>query len=827
MKKFKIQLALCLIFSLNLTFAQLNIGGIPYSFKASYSYLLKEKIPIISLEKQDNSLLKLNAELKQKKDEPWQFGKNIQKTIDVKQKSSITELPNGKLYQLSIFSEDALTINLRFSSYKVPENAVLYIYTKDKSDFIGGFSNQNNRGNGIFSTGLLNGDQIILEYFEPYYAEFEGKLIIDRITHGFRGINDYTKSFGSSGDCNMNVECDDGTWDDEVRSVCMLLTGGSAFCTGSLINNTAQDGKPYVLSANHCYRDPSDMIFWFNWESETCENPLISPSRDVLSGAELIARASESDFMLLEMYDEPPFDYNVFYSGWNAEEETASSTVCIHHPSGDIKKISYDDDPPVTDDYSPMAENTHWRVVWDRETTTEPGSSGSPLFDENRQIIGQLHGGFASCQNLDEADWYGKFSYSWENGTRPDSRLKDWLDPLGYEVKSFPGYDPNLPLYDTDAQMLIISSPEDYYFTENSFVPVITVRNRGINELISFTINYSVDDDASMQFDWTGILASGESTEISLPELIVSSGEHIFKAFTSQPNGLADEFMLNDSLSKTFYVYDQIFFDDFENAGTWYLTGEYEIGEPKGLGGSSGNPDPDQAFSQSNVLGLDLTGLGQFPGDYEQSIGLYEEYAQSPAINCINYENVVLSFMRYLGSESNRYDQLIIEAETEDSSMIIWENPQSNLSETEWSKQVYDISKIADGNKIIIRYKTTSTDETNHFCGWNIDDFTVSGIISKEPILENISLLVYPNPARDYFYVELEGDISEEIHVRIFDVFGRIVYSKHFDQNEIQRIDSDKIRNILFIEPAFRTAGVFIISVKTSNSEHIEKILIP
>jgi hypothetical protein len=70
----------------------------------------------------------------------------------------------------------------------------------------------------------------------------------------------------------------------------------------------------------------------------------------------------------------------------------------------------------------------HWRVIW-FAGITEQGSSGSPLINNSRRVIGQLYGGNSSCTALDSADWYGKFSVSWNNSTNPKRRLSDWLDP--------------------------------------------------------------------------------------------------------------------------------------------------------------------------------------------------------------------------------------------------------------------------------------------------------------------------------------------------------------------------------------------------------------
>jgi hypothetical protein len=61
---------------------------------------------------------------------------------------------------------------------------------------------------------------------------------------------------------------------------------------------------------------------------------------------------------------------------------------------------------------------------------TEPGSSGSPLYDAAGRFIGQLHGGASACgatgDNL--SDIYGRFSVSWTGGGTNSTRLSNWLD---------------------------------------------------------------------------------------------------------------------------------------------------------------------------------------------------------------------------------------------------------------------------------------------------------------------------------------------------------------------------------------------------------------
>lgn len=263
---------------------------------------------------------------------------------------------------------------------------------------IGAFTSRNNKSHGKFATELVKGDEIVLEYYEPSHVTRAGEISISRVVHAYRNffkgmskssLNKIT-GFGDSGACNNNVHCEEAAdWQDEVRSVGMIvLDNGTRLCTGSLINNVKENYAPYFLTANHCLEGDLDTwVIWFNYESSSCNNPQQEPTAQTLVGASLKANNSASDFALLILDETPPLDYNVYYNGWSNINTAPSSSVCIHHPSGDIKKISYEDDQATSSSWAGTPENSHWRVVWD-DGTTEGGSSGSPLYNPDHRVVG-------------------------------------------------------------------------------------------------------------------------------------------------------------------------------------------------------------------------------------------------------------------------------------------------------------------------------------------------------------------------------------------------------------------------------------------------------
>jgi hypothetical protein len=378
---------------------------------------------------------------------PWRFGENLPADLGLMNAGIWETLPSGtRIWQLGIHSPGAYSINLTFNRYRLPPGAELYVYNADRTFVIGAFTDANNQQDRYFATTPIPGDSIIIEYVEPAEPAFAGELHLETVTHAYRSLYDFTRKFGRSGSCNLNVACDEAKGlENQIDAVVMMLVGSNSLCTGTLINNTNFDGRPYVLSANHCYRSPSTLVFWFNWQGETCENPTQPPPYDAMSGAVSRVRQSVSDAWLIELNQDVPIGYNPFYAGWDRSLDSAitETVVSIHHPRGDIKKISYALHGAVASSYVGGAGSgtTHWRVVWSGGTTTEPTSSGSPLFNSEGLIIGQLHGGYAACGNT-LPDWYGRFGVSWDMGSEPQTQLKHWLDPHNTNALSINGYRP-------------------------------------------------------------------------------------------------------------------------------------------------------------------------------------------------------------------------------------------------------------------------------------------------------------------------------------------------------------------------------------------------
>lgn len=544
-------LFLCLLIASLDVSAQVSEGGLPYSFRTAAG--LKSEIPVIAMPAFDLEKLIKEDEINDKrKDIPWRFGHNFSVNINPDNSGQWEMTADGdRIWRLKIYSENAVSINIIFGEFYIPQGGKVFLYDPGHTQVLGAFTEKNNLPHRKLGVDLIPGESLIIEYVEPAAMHGRGKLAIEQITHGYRGMPDESKDFGDSGPCNNNVVCPEGApWQDQIRATAMNLVNGNTWCSGALINNTCQDGTPYYLTADHCLSGSvSSWVFRFNYESPNCTPSNDGPYNFTVSGATLRANNGASDFALLELSSAPPSGFNVFYAGWDRSGNIPQKQVGIHHPSGDVKKISFDDEPAI--DTINYGINV-WMISSWNDGTTEGGSSGSPLFDQNKRIIGQLYGGSASCSNLSD-DNYGKLSVSWDYGGSPSTQLKDWLDLCNTSEVSIDGFDPNFSVLQYDAATQFIGGISSIYCGSalDSITPYALIGNKGTDTLTKITIVFEMDS-TSDSLIWNGVLLPNNSETVYFNSFYPTAGNHTFTVTVKNPNDTTDQKVVNDTKSISF-----------------------------------------------------------------------------------------------------------------------------------------------------------------------------------------------------------------------------------------------------------------------------------
>jgi hypothetical protein len=556
----------------NFSFGQTTDLGAPFGWQ-SKAPLEVEKVPLAKVDidelKSEDAINMAN------KVGIYRFGHEHIVDLNVLEAATVTSTANGDVYQVEFISKDALTMNVFFQEFDLGPGEYVQIFDSEGKFYDGAYTAANNQPDRLLSTLPIPATKIVVEYFKPTDSDYDSKLTIGHVVQGYRQVAQHfvdalhsnAKGLNDSGACNYDTGCSElpenpfgepGEWNDPIASVAIILINGSGICSGALVNNTANDGTPYFLSADHCGTSGGGgRSFLFGYESPTTScatnaNSSDGPETALINGATLRANNSGSDVALWELNSPIPASYNVYFAGWDNSGNIPTEITGIHHPRGDVKKICREEDSPFFD--TAAGAQVWWINEWEWGVT-EPGSSGSPIFDENKRIVGQLYGGLAACSgtvNNGTYDYYGRFDVSWDNGGSASNQLSNWLDPLGLNPTVLDGYNPNQPTADLDAAVQGIDGVSGFFCNQETFNPSVSIRNAGVNTLTSLTVSYSLDGSSLGSFEWTGSVATGAIESVSLPGLsITQSGLYSYEVSISNPNGGTDENAANNTAASS------------------------------------------------------------------------------------------------------------------------------------------------------------------------------------------------------------------------------------------------------------------------------------
>lgn len=450
-------LILCFFAPFSATIAQISEGGLPLSWKGEHAALLNaQTVPVVLLQTPDVAQARLEDE---QTPGPDRFAVPTPADVEPTASGVWTTLPNGdRVWRCAVQADGAKGLVLIFDQFSLTAGAKFFAYTSDKKHRFGAYTAASCLSGGRFLIGVLPGETAAMELLEPASTAGQSSIHLNRVDYVFDDGDTATPAgtanFGASLPCNVNVNCPAGAnWQTEKKGVArilMVFDNGTGWCTGSLIANTSSSATPYFLTAHHCQLIglSPDFGLWrfdFDYEAPGCTNPAQEPTPKSVLGAQRLAFRAETDFMLLQL--EPiPAGYGVYFNGWDRTTSPAASSTFIHHPAGDIKKISVDTSAAISYNqtiswggvFGTSPANTHWRTIPDIGIF-QPGSSGCPLFNPGKRIVGQLHGGQNNnCTIL--GAYFGRFDLSWGQGSAPDSRLKEWLDPGNTNATTQNGY---------------------------------------------------------------------------------------------------------------------------------------------------------------------------------------------------------------------------------------------------------------------------------------------------------------------------------------------------------------------------------------------------
>ena len=477
-------------------------------------------------------------------------------------------------YSLSINAKDAFNMSLQFSEFKLSKTSILSIYSKN--EFTDSITSNENNENNIWATRVYQGENLSIVLKMPSTEKEQVKLKIGTVNFGYKNFGvlfDFGNP-GASANCNINANCPAGNgWDNEKNSIAMIVVNGVAQCTGSLVMNTCNTNTPYILTANHCLAAGNipNWVFQFQTLSTDCTTNTGWREDIQFNGCTLRANNGASDFALLQLNTIPLPNSGIFYSGWSRQTGGITSTTILHHPQGDLMKISRDVNAPVSTFDVPTGVNC-WLLDLD-QGIVEGGSSGAPYYNQNHQIIGQH---FRRPQNTGNPPLPpcnitqtlgGRFDQSWTGGGTNATRLSNWLDPSNSGLVMATNTTNVANLTATP-----ITPPVTGYYTVNGGTTQTSIANdtyqqiyvpRSSNVTIRFfittndflTYNWSYDNVTSSGLQFTANFtapANGYSTITKNVNLVANNGCGIVnRIYTFQINSLGWSFRVVTSPNPT------------------------------------------------------------------------------------------------------------------------------------------------------------------------------------------------------------------------------------------------------------------------------------
>lgn len=881
MKKYIILVAI--IISCAQLQAQISEGGSPPSFnfkiQKSSGYAGLTLSPIKNIE----NLL----EEDERNPIPFRYSIVDNVHINIKDKGDYLEDESGnKIWQYRINSREAYSLGLIFEKYRLPEGAKLFVYTPDKMTILGAFTSRNNKKSGKLQIQELQGKEAIIEYFEPKDAKFDGELVLGGVGQAYKNLFEDLPDTAYIGiNCPIGDE-----WQLEKHAVVKYTSqqGSSIIsCTGFLVNNTNEDGSPYMLTANHCIHTDSDaenLIAYFNYENEDCQN-ISRITSQTISEATMLATNSNYDFSLVKLSEAPPASYQPYYAGWSIDPDPTEQATSIHHPAGIEKSISIDYDSIETysakidlqdgDRILSIPANSTWLVDFDRGRTVG-GSSGSPLFDPNKRVIGLLSSGISSF----ELDFYIKLSRAYKPfNTSIDAQLEHWLDPAGLDPNFIDGYIPfpnttppdahfsaeyrgicqgtELQLEDKSifgaSSWFWEFSPNTVTFvegTETSQNPVVKFNDKGKYDL-TLTVGNNAGNDSQTrneyistedlnvkvrqisssslcpaEFEEVRVKATGADTyhwfiDDTITDFIELQGENtdsliVTLDINSKPNFESNK--LPDSLV-TFKIYVEGTIDSCSTIEEFDINLLFH--------------DNDDIANAFPLL------IDSLQGPFRNSCATIEENEPIPPVNdCTtqgewcgcelgNEYRFILSNSTWftfiapssgiVGIETFGYDNQIAVYEAESAEDIL----SGELTRYEIIGANDDYSDSDFSAKIPSlavtpgkKYWIQADGSACNTTGQFTIKISPEAIVDAEPnhFISNSVATIYPNPAKDFVTIDKKSN-SRLLDVKLFDFNGKLVYEKQITDNSI-KVDTKQF-----------TRGFYIIQISDDNEIQTNKLI--
>lgn len=856
------------------------------------SVLMDRNVPTLNLLAPNMAQIQAEDEIRDRNGELYRIGVAAFTNITTENSGLWKSAPEGgRKWQLHVKFPGAEALSFLFENFRIYDNTTVTVQDMNGQHLHKPLTREDVLAPGQQNIALCFGDEMVLTIHEPQ-GSTPSEIYIDRIMYNYRATgNPNVQKINESDPCEVNVNCSPvgDPWQEEKRGVARIYVvdgSGAGWCSGTLINNTAQDCTPYFLTALHCGVSTSasnmnQWRFYFRYESPNCTNPSVAGTLDdyFITGCVRIADSGDgggnsgSDFLLVKLGNSSnqttiinnlkSANFNAYWVGWNANTSATTGGASIHHPAGDIKKISTFTGTTVSTQWG-SATGSHWRVTWTANSNghgvTEGGSSGSALFNNSQgYLIGTLTGGSSYCTAQSSPDLYGKMSYHWQsNGTAANRQLKPWLDPgntgaLTLAGSADPCSAPAPPIADFVANQTNVSPGTTVNFTDLT---------TGVPTSWAWTVSpatgwaYAGGTSASSQnpqitfntvgqytISLTAANGIGNDTETKTNYIIVSVATTPCTATSTN----CDEYISNVTLNTINNTTACTNYGNYTGTSTTLNKGaQYTVTvSPTVTGQGAG------AYTNDEIAvwidwndDLDFNDAGEQVGYVLVSTGWSNQFTFTVPMTAVTGTVTMRCRLSYQpddgaitpcgDSQWGEVEDYSINIQAAPSGVLTLQCPGNSTIYATQSTVVPNVTATAtssttcaggvvnetqspaagtalqNGSNVIT---VTATDQ----CGNTQTCTTTITYINNLGIEENpffINVSVYPNPFNESFVVDLSSIQGESVEVMVYDMTGKLISTKNNEENALITFDMNGL-----------SKGVYQIQLISEKAQTVRRVV--
>ncbi len=360
-----------------------------------------------------------------------------------------------------------------------------------------------------------------------------------------------------------------------------------------------------------------------------------------------------------------------------------------------------------------------------------------------------------------------------------------------------------------------------------AFTPEITLANYGLDTLKTLTINYQVDNGSIATFNYSGSLARCNTQAITLNTITSAPGDHLLSVFTSNPNGLPDQYTSNDTLAKAIKISPLLNAPVAEGFETpTFPPADWSILNPDGGITWERNTAAAKTGTGSMVIrNFDYTSLNTYDAFYSPVV----KYDAAVDSFFVSFDYAYAQGVQYPGSTNMPLDTMEVQI-TQDCGQTfttVWKEWGANLqtigdpnlpdtiafvpNPNQWKNINIYLTPVIGNQNFQVYFVAKSNNQNNLYVD-NINIYTKT----LPQRLKDEGYLIYPSPFRNSFIIRNYSVPTTLQSVAIYNSIGQMVWIKNYNGAGYTEMPVD-LSN--------QAAGMYIVKLKYTDKTVVQKII--